>query len=227
MGDELIRRRLEGLRLRGADPAPSWPRQRFKVINGGAIPTAVPRVFWGVPVGPVIGASTPAEGGSIASAVPADSEAQPIVVIGPEAPVAGRELLAHRINDQWVAEYGGEGPADEGPTVLVCGKCRIPTSKQLYATFSPGDNKPFWISYGTYPLTYQAIGEVCPSFPDFPWPPGWYFKDSYVIIGFFSCGMVSSGGFLCVGASGPNTVVSCDPILISIGGILLSCVIHE
>lgn len=132
MDDELIRRRLEAIRIQNPDPSPGWPRQRFKVINGGHIPTAVPRVFWGVPLGPVIGASSPAEGGAIASTA-LTAEAQPIVVIGPEAPVVGRELLAWRINDQWVADYGDEAGAGASTGPRAC--CN---------TCSSGDRQLLW-----------------------------------------------------------------------------------
>ncbi len=93
-----------------------------QVYNGGAIPTAVPRVFLTRPVR--VGGSE-SENSPTSSTIDG-SASVPVVVLGPGVPVAGDHLVAWLAGNRWVADV--DGVAATPPTTVALPGCHCTTT---------------------------------------------------------------------------------------------------
>lgn len=124
-------------------------RQAVQVYDGGSIPTTVPAMYLTRPMG--IGV---AETEGATSSLSVDTTRSiPVLVLGPEVPVAGDRLIASTISGRWVA--GMQGGAADTPT---CSPCSIPLFN-LRGT---------WVTAFTTTGTFFYAG----SFPQWGWPLG-------------------------------------------------------
>lgn len=104
-----------------ATGAPSYIGQ---VYSGGALPTAVPRVYL---TRPVSTAATEAEGQTPTHTTDGASSV-PVLVLGPRVPVAGDNLVARQVGGYWVAQLGKTAAASTVvPTNCTAG-CPVPTT---------------------------------------------------------------------------------------------------
>lgn len=132
-----------------------------QIYSGGAIPTAVPRVFMARP----LSLSASESEGASATLTPDTTRSVPVLVIGPGVPAAGDRVTAVQHEGRWVAGYGtaSSGPA---PVMLPgCGCNPIPAVLDLVDTRVPwpcqgNTSFPFFpddtITYQTIPPGYGA-----------------------------------------------------------------------
>lgn len=79
------------------------PRYLGRVYSGGALPTAVPRVYL---TRPLALAATESEGSAV-TLTPDTTRSVPVLVLGPGVPAAGDDLIARQTQGRWVAGFGG------------------------------------------------------------------------------------------------------------------------
>lgn len=101
------------------DRSQGVPRYCGRVYSGGALPTAVPRVYL---TRPLAISATESEGATPTLTADA-TRSVPVLVIGPGVPVAGNDLIARQHAGRWVAPF----PATAAPVVTTpCSPCAIP-----------------------------------------------------------------------------------------------------
>lgn len=125
-------------------------RQLVQVYDGGSIPTAVPAMFLARPVGIDVAEAE----GATSTITPDTSQTIPVLVLGPEVPAAGDNLLATVISGRWLAEKQGAGgpppvPDDCNTCFFHDGAFDTITVTDSNATFSApfagtSGGQPFW-----------------------------------------------------------------------------------
>ena len=128
-----------------------------KVVNDGAIPTAVPKYFACVPVTP---SGVETEGGS--RTLTDGSGRVYVCVLGPAVPMAGTYLLASEVGGRWAACYQDQGGG--GITLPGCPCIDIPSTLTVDVI-----SQPFGLFFVDGTLTWRAVpADVSALYPDSP-----------------------------------------------------------
>jgi hypothetical protein len=106
-------------------------RQLVQVYDGGAMPSAVPRVYF---THPVIAAGAETEGGS--ATLTADTATTTPVIFLNHVPAVGDYDVAAAVGGRWVVDGGSSGPAN-----LTCDPCGMPLENLTvsWTNLSSGD----------------------------------------------------------------------------------------
>jgi hypothetical protein len=140
------------------------------IYDGGALPTAVPRVFL---TRPVDLACNEAEGA--VPAAPADPSASiPVLVLGPKVPAAGESLVARKVQGLWVSQVTGTSTG--GCNTRFCVQFLEMDGTPIVgapvanggATGTTDSNGKFCIAVGhagpvTFTATITRFGKTCPT----------------------------------------------------------------
>ncbi len=127
------------------EQAQGMARYLGRVYSGGAIPTAMPRVFLTHPLSVSVAESE----GAAPTVTPDTSVSVPVVVVGPTAPVVGDDVLARLIDGVWIGQVAG-------PTrpYMTCTPCSIP-KQDLYCRFYYTGND-FTLSHVDFTLVWDV-----------------------------------------------------------------------
>ena len=130
-----------------------------KVVNDGAIPTAVPKYFACVPVTP---SGVETEGGS--RTLTDGSGRVYVCVLGPAVPMAGTYLLASEVGGRWAACYPDQGGG--GITLPGCPCIDIPSPLTVDVVSQSGST--FFVdgtmTWGTVPSDVSGLYADSPAF---------------------------------------------------------------